>query len=367
MEQNAVQNYTIRTSRLRRATLYGFEQNIKDGVSLMEGDSHFMILPCIDSFQERFHWGRFRLRREIPETCRMNIYAFALDAETDREREAVASLTSFFRKETNSLEEKKDVFLRSDGICMTDQENMLFYELEGRYLWIAIEVIGSGEGKIRDMKIFNPGDNFMQTFPEVYQEEGSFFHRYMSIFSTIYGDTQDKIEHMAELLDPDQAPAYLLPTLAGWLGIEAEDGYLEEEIQRKLIRRGYQLNRRKGTRWVIEELARIVLGEDVQIIESNLLEAEAGDMELYQKLYGDSHWDVTILVNQAPQERLQEQFKYLLMQFKPVRCRIHLMFHQNCNTMDSYCYLDANARLTKNRYGSLEQGNALDDGIILDK
>lgn len=365
MEKNEIRNYTMGESRIKRSALYGFEHNMTNGVSLAEGDMHFMIFPFIDSFEEKYHWGRFHVRKEFTSECRMRIYAFAKDAETEEERKQAVDLNSFFLQENSSLAEKKDVFLRADGICAIDEEDVLLYELEGRYLWIAIEVTGSGAGKIWDMKLFNPGDNFMQTFPEVYQEEGSFFHRYMSIFSTVYGDIQREIENTVQMLNPDTAPAYILPALAGWLGIEAKEGYLDEDIQRKLIREGYQLNRLKGTRRAVHKLAEIVLGEDVQIIERNLLDTSADQMELYQKLYGDSLWDVTVLVNRAPEQHLQEQFRYLLEQYTPVRCKVHVMFHQKCNTLDSYCYLDENAKLTQNTYGHLEQSDALDGGIIL--
>ena len=360
-----IQNYTITNSRIKRAALYGFTRMPDGVVKLADGDTHFMILPCFNSFEEKKHWGRFHLKAELSAGCRIKIYAFARDAATSEEKEKVDRLNSFFSKEEVPLSEKRDIFSRAEGICGMDQTDMLFYELEGQYLWIAVEVTGCGEGKIWDMKLFNPGDNFMQTFPEIYREEGGFFHRYMSIFSSLYTDVQREIDDAALLLDPDQAPTHMLLVLAGWLGICAEEGYLDEDVLRKLIKKGYQLNRMKGTRWAIEELARIVLGEDVQIIERNLLEDSDGEMELYRRLYGDSPWDVTILANKAPEEHLQEQFRYLLAQYKPARCKVHLAFHQKCNTLDSYCYLDENAKLMQSTYGSLEQGDTLDGGVIL--
>ena len=64
------------------------------------------------------------------------------------------------------------------------------------------------------------------------------------------------------------------------------------------------------------------------IIERNRLEGYIpNDMQqTYQKLYGESAQDVTILVKIPENEKLQQQVMYLLRQFKPVRSRIRLVF-----------------------------------------
>jgi len=52
---------------------------------------------------------------------------------------------------------------------------VLLYGLNGRYLYLVLELIGLGEGKITGMKVDSQGDNFMNTFPEIYRERGGYF------------------------------------------------------------------------------------------------------------------------------------------------------------------------------------------------
>ena len=76
----------------------------------------------------------------------------------------------------------------------------------------------------------------------------SFFHRYMSIYSTLYMDFQEKIDNVADFLDINTAPAQLLPIFCGWMGLDVSGDFLTEDRLRTLVKEAYQLNRTKGTR-----------------------------------------------------------------------------------------------------------------------
>jgi phage tail-like protein len=357
--------YTMKYSRLKRAALHGFALDREAVRVLPEAKVHFMVLPMLDGASRGERWGRFHLEAELPQESELRIWAFARDADGE-DAGKVERLNRMLYDPDVPVSEKRDVFQRAEGITRCNQTDLLLYELRGQYLWIALEVAGEADGVLQNMWVRNPGDRFMQTFPEVYQEEGGFFHRYMSIFSSVYDDVQGEIDGMETCLDVEEAPAGMLPVLAGWLGLRVESDFPDEAILRKLLKEAYLLNKRKGTRWAVERLAKIVLGEEVQVIEKNLLvEAEPEDRAIYRKLYGASAWDVTILVNRPPEEKLQEQFLYLIAQFKPARCRVHLTFYKNCNSLDTYCFLDRNAQLLKNSYGRLEEGAVMDGSVIL--
>ena len=365
-------NYTIGNSRLKRAFQYGLKQvsDHKAGMLELVGEEeHFLILPVFDADEPSYQWGRFHFDVVADTGCQIIFHAFAKDIKDEAEKKELIRLNRLLYDAGTDIGEKRDIFVRTDGITTVNQSDILLLQLRGQYLWIALEIRGVNTGYINNMRLTNPADNFMQTFPEVYQDEGGFFHRYMTIFSTMYSNVQMEIDHFYELLDARTAPSEMLPVLAGWLGIKIEKNFFEDRILRELIENGYELNRKKGTRWAIEQLAKIILEDDaIQITERNLIEQEnvsADEIDSYNNLYGSSKWDVTLVTNHAPDEELQEKFLYLAAQFKPIRCNVRLKFSESFVTMDSYSYMDKNASLSEVSQARLESGDVMDGSVIM--
>jgi phage tail-like protein len=275
--------------------------------------------------------------------------------------------------------EKLAYFVR-DGEQFVGHEDVLLYNLTGEYLWIAVEVEegirrseteDAGVSRLSDMRLDTQGDNFLWTFPEIYQEEGGFFHRYLSIFSSIYQDMSEQIANLDRLLDIDETPVPFLLELAEWLGFSAEGDFPDEEMLRRLVKELYGLNRIKGTKEVIRRLTGIVLGaktcRQLLIIERNRLEGHIPDnvRATYQRLYGSGMHDVTILVKHGADERLHSQLMYLIRQFKPARSHIRLVFSQQCSSLDSYCYLDFNAALSRKGHARTDRGSRMDGTVFM--
>lgn len=264
-------------------------------------------------------------------------------------------------------EHKEALFTANEEVEFVNKSDVLLYELEGRYLWIYIEVQGIGEGNISNLRITLPGDNFMKTFPEVYQDYGSFFHRYLSVFSSIYNDFQTDIEHIADKLDIDTAPAEMLPIFAGWLGVDVSGNFLGEVKLRSFVKEIYQLNRYKGTKQVLERLAQIVLEEKVLVGEKNMVEERTATKKQVNTitLYGKTPYDVTILVRNYVEEQKKSQLFFLLQQFVPIRCRLNIVYLQDNGVLDSYCYLDMNAKVYQKEQAILDQNNSLENYRVL--
>ena len=365
-------NYTIGNSRLKRAFKYGLKQVSDHTGGMLEivgKEEHFLILPMFDADEMSYQWGRFHLEAVSEAGCQIIFHAFAKDIKDEAEKRELLKLNRLLYGSEADIEEKRNIFVRTDGITAVNQSDILLLELKGQYLWIAVEIRGADTGYIKNMRMKNPADNFMQTFPEVYQDEGGFFHRYMTIFSTMYSNVQMEIDHFYELLDAQTAPSEMLPVLAGWLGIKIEKNFFEDRILRELIENAYELNRKKGTRWAIERLAQIILEDDaIQTTERNLIEQEnvsRDEIDSYNNLYGNSKWDVTLVTNHAPDEELQEKFLYLAAQFKPIRCNVRLKFSESFVTMDSYSYMDKNASLSEVSQARLESGDVMDGSVIM--
>jgi phage tail-like protein len=292
----------------------------------------------------------------------IKIYALASDGERDK----AAQLNDFFHSADIAWSEKK-MYFENNGLIFTNHKDVLLYEAQGEYLWIAVEVYGDGITRLYDMRLDSQGDNFMQTFPEIYQEEGGFFHRYMSIFSSIYQDMSDKLDRLDKYLDVDNTPIAALTEIAGWLGFEARENFLDESMLRKFVKQIYHLNRIKGTKEVMQEIIEVVLGDEAVVMERNKMEKHipSATKEVYKKLYGDTIYDVVILVKHREDEKLQAQMMVILDEFKPVRSRLKLVFAERNYNLDSYCYLDFNASLDHKGDAYIDGGNKMNGMVML--
>ena len=81
---------------------------------------------------------------------------------------------------------------------------------------------------------------------------------------------------LPKILDPDTCPAGFLPIYGSWMGIDLPEDAFAEPVMRRLVKEAWQLNRMKGTKWVIARIMKIILDEDVIIKEKNLLDERGG-------------------------------------------------------------------------------------------
>jgi phage tail-like protein len=354
--------YTVNSTKLNNAYLEGFAINGDTLVTEGDQDRHVVIFNRFRSYEKETKWGRFYCGVDLSQAASFKILVLASDGDEDK---AVKLNDSFHSKDVAWDEKRK--YFENDGIIYEDKKDVLLYEVKGEYLWIALEVISDSGVVISGMKLDSQGDNFMQTFPEIYREEGNFFHRYMSIFSSIYQDMSDRLENMDIYLDIDKVPLSGLTQIAGWLGFETREDFLEEPMLRKFIKHVYSLNRIKGTKQVLEEIIDLVLGDEAVIMERSKMENHipSVDSDIYKRLYGDTIYDATILVKHGEDEKLQAKIMVLLEEFKPIRSRLKLIFAEKCFNLDSYCYLDFNASLDKKTEAYIGGNNKMNGMVKL--
>lgn len=351
-------HYSIKQNRLKKALLQGM---LLSDTNILYADetsgSHYFVLPALDSGVTDCPWGRLRFELKLPENCICYLYTAASNELSGEEVLLSAETT---------LLDKKRMLQSLRGLCFINKPDVLLYEISGRYLWIMVEVIGTGV-EIENIRAEAPGDNFMQTFPEVYRSKNSFFHRYLSIYSSIYNDFQEKLDTRAELMPIETAPLSLLELYAKWLGIDVNGGYLGEETLRALLKAAPELLRRKGTRYCIEQICIILLGEKPTIVERGLMQryVRRSEKAQYDNLYGESPYDVTLMLKDYVEEKRREQLLHLLSQFKPVRSRLHIVFLEPTGVLDEHSYLDQNAVIFTQNEGMLDQAQIADGTIIL--
>jgi len=312
-----------------------------------------IFLKPIDSLIDEADWGRLHYDVEIDGNVACIVYA----AASDRLIEPDVNSEYGYRRLFNSLGGKRFV----------QQNDSMLYELKGRYLYLAFTYTGEGTAEFKNMYVDRKGDRFMETFPIVYQDRGSFFHRYMSVFSTIFDDFDEEINNLPKILDLDTCDKELLKIYAGWLGIDVGEGFLSEDILRNLVKNAYSLNRMKGTRRCLELITEILLGEPAVIVERNTTEdyMPKEQIESFNRLYGMSLFDVTVLISERLDEIKKNQLEYILKQFIPIRCSLRIIELNRSGLLDSYSYLDVNARVYQSNEGALDAKQSMDDVITL--
>ncbi len=350
--------FSIRKEQLEKAMYKGMSYEA-DGRILCDEEEgiHYLILPPIDSGIEDCPWGRLKYQLTLPENSVCYMYAAACNEEGERD---------FLMDPSVSLMDKKKYLSSLTCLRFINKPDVLLYEIEGRYLWLAVEVLGAG-ASLSNLQVHVPGDNFMNVFPEVYREKNSFFHRYLSIFSSMHNDFQEKLDHREEMLDVERAPKRLLELFLKWMGIDVDGGFLEEEDLRTLLRESGELIKYKGTRKSIERLCELFVGEKPTILERGLMQKyiRSSEQEIYDTLYGDSPYDVTLVMANVVEEHKKEQLLHLLRQFKPIRCRLHILFLKQRGVLDEHTYLDWNAVTFAQEEGNLDASTLLDGAIIL--
>lgn len=351
--EKLLKKYCIGASRLRGASCYGLEADGQGAAhTVPEQGYHVLFLCALDAGIDNCEWGRFVLSATLPPDMVLVVRALASDENRIlRDGEAI-QIDDFLRDPETDARHKMRLFELSDSIRQVGASDILLYGQRGRYLWLCVELIGTGSACLRDLRVYAPGDNFFQTFPEVYRRNGEFMHRYLSVFSSLYNDLQEEIDSLPALFDPDTAPVDLLPVFADWLGLEIEGGFLSDRQCRQLIRSSFRLLSRKGTRAAIEEIVHLLVEEPVYILERVGPEGS-------REQNGEEPFAFTVLISRRSDEQLHAKLLYLIDQFRPIRTRVSIVFLGDCVGMDYHCYLDVNASLVQSSGGRLNGGAAL--------
>ncbi len=364
-------NYSIRKNRLERSYLTGMTIDEDSGCLFFDEETgiHRIFVDVIDSATEDQSWGRFSFSAELQENMALYVYAFASNFDSGYDNDGnVYALQDMLFSEEVSEEDKMRLFSGDNALRFVGKQDMLLYGIRGRFLYLAIEVLGAGEGSIDHLRVDVKGDQFMDAFPAVYREDNGFFHRFLSVFSSIYNDLDHEIERLPQLLDAEKCPRECLKVYAGWLGINLSGDFLSEEAERQFVREAYDLNRKKGTRGCISRVIEIVLGETPVILESNTVKSylERGEMKESEAFAGGIY-DVNILIRTPLSDTDKKQLYFLLNQFKPIRSRLHLIQLMETSILDDEVYLDMNAVIGGETVGVLDDNMVLTEEVILDE
>ena len=345
--------YSIRKNRMTGGCLKGIIVDDDGGFTLDPNTAdHSLFLRALDGVDDDSKWGRVNCQMLLPEEMVCYIYIMTTNTRTVREEDGKpVTIDDILCDPDMDSYDKVSFLTRLGAKRFVNTDDFLLYEFEGRYLYLAMEFLGPGEASVKKLRVSAVGDNFMSTFPEVYQERNSFFHRYMSIFSTIYNDIGDQNENLYEMLDLDKCSADLLEMYGSWFGIDLKGGFLSEDILRQIVKEAYMLNKMKGTRKALERILEIILGKDVILVEN--------------RMQGGGIYEVTVMISRRLDENLRHQITFLLNQFKPLRTQIRMIQMEKDAVMDGNSYLDMNASIPTEKHVVLDEESLYEGAITL--
>ena len=323
--------------RFRNTHLEGDTICLNEGVLVGQ-----VFLPPVDSGEIGFRWTRVRLEASIPPHCSLKTYARSSDDPRWPELETLLEAkddgsAAAFRPDKLFGEQ------RSEG-----QDLWLPESDSGRYLWLALELIGSGTLKpeVSSVALLMEGDHMIEYLPSIYQMD-DFTYRFLSVFTAMAQDLDTAMDDFPRQLAPESADPDMLNYCAAWLCMDPDSD--TEKLREAFSRfpEDYEtMYTVKGLQRSVERLT----GVTPLIIEHFQVDPNAPDCRnpgLYRRLYGENPYRFFLLLKQGvfSQQKDMEEFLGRMRELIPAETEMELILLKDCVQLDWHTYLGVNSAI----------------------
>ena len=150
-----------------------------------------------------------------------------------------------------------------------NSKNNLILDCVGRYLKLKVELSSLDRQKsprFNKMIVYFSVPTYMRYLPEIYQENEQskiFLERFLSIFQTLFEETENKIYSFTKNLDVRTTPEEFLPWLSSWLSLSFSEGWSSDNI-RSFLEKAPEIFKKRGTREGLEEALSIYLQNTIR-------------------------------------------------------------------------------------------------------
>ena len=219
-------------------------------------------------------------------------------------------------------------------------KDLLLYGVKGRFLCFTAE---PGE-YLRGYELAFPGLSIDSLLPAVMQGDGA-LRNLLGVYQSLYMDLNRDLAAFPARLDPlGGAP---LPELARWLGASS---WMDRGLpDAALLASAAELNRLRGTKQGLRLLARLVTGQECEIIERFQWEAQTNSLQEREncaRLYGADRSSVTLLFPVGTSEEKLSRLKGILEDFIPLGVSASAVRLEEHMTLDGHSYLDSGVQIT---------------------
>jgi phage tail-like protein len=180
------------------------------------------------------------------------------DAEVSASLGTVGALGSW--RDTPALEGPPQPDARQSAPSGVD---VLVPSPPGQYIQLQVELTGDGVTSpvLDSLRLRFPRESLLEYLPAIYskpEEQREFLDRFLSIMQTTWAAIEREVDTFERYLDPDSVPPEAMAYLAGWLDLQLE-GTWKDEQNRRLLQAMPALRDRWGTAAGLQAWLRVYL------------------------------------------------------------------------------------------------------------
>lgn len=330
---------------------------------VQNGENGVYISGAFDSLENGTVWHRFRSDIEAPSSATYKFRFYASDTADiyiplpGKKGPTKVNINEFIHDKTIDISRKIDMFDYIGSKYYENFSDVLLPDLQGRYLWICIELIDYEPEpiKIKSIKIEFPQVSFVDYLPEVYRTErdrSSFLSRFLGIFQSLYVDLEDNMDYVAAKFDTEKTTKDFLNWMASWFSIKNATIWGEEKL-RKLIKKCVKIYKMKGTKRAIAQIVEEYTGVEPIIVEQfDVKENMYYDKqkEVVENLFGNNGYVFTVML---PESQVKDDESYVELlkvigSVKPVDSICNLVVLGDRIYLDHHCYMGMNSFISRN-------------------
>jgi phage tail-like protein len=207
-------------------------------------------------------WHRLQaIAPPLPANAHLDLFAYASSDLNDAPAVAPDSDNPFADPKWQSI----------DYAGNLDVTDLYIGGSEAQYLWVGalFSSDGAASACLRQLRVEFDHVTYDQFLPALYRNTencGEFLVRLLSLFESLYGETEREIGSLPALFDPKAAPREFLAWLAGCLALDVDDNWSEKE-ERRVTAEIFRLYGLRGTVAGLRESLRLFAGVDAAIEE----------------------------------------------------------------------------------------------------
>lgn len=298
-------------------------------------------------------WHKIIVDAIIHHDTTINIRAFASDHLEVSILGSNIDIVQWLQQEEIPIEQKLVLLEPLWQQVILDPADALLKNMKGQFLWLCIELTGTDMHSpiMKGLDVYFPRQSYVSDLPVIFQRtDTGFLTNYLSLFQTLIEQTDESIFQAPRKLEASQNGGSSLRWLLGWLGIDSDDYWSEDQL-RELLLQAPKLSNLRGTRYAIETLVKIYTGYKPIILEYDDIKPLKENIELREvvdRLYvTDPHtFNVLVKADVVDTELKRITLQHILDKYKPVFSVCKLVVLQPWVYMDLHSYLGMNTILT---------------------